>query len=263
VAANFGHHSFDLSCGHGIDRMGGRGNSCAKGRAMMPGGEFFGFILTVGAFLAASKLNKKWPSPLSEPLLVATVFVIAFLALSGIPHADYARGANILNYFLAPAIICLAVPVYRQIKLIKRDLPAIMVSIFIGCAVSVLAVFGLCALFGIGDVIAKSLAAVSVSTAMAVGITEQLGGLVPLTVAAVIVTGVLGAAAGAIVCKILGIRNPIAQGLAIGNASHAAGTAKAMQMGPRQGAASSLAIAVSGIMTALIAPVALWLMSAK
>lgn len=215
---------------------------------------YFGFVLTLGAYLLASAIYKKIPSPLTTPLLIATVLVIAILLLFDIPYAEYNAGAQHITYFLGPATICLAVPMYRQIRALRKNFWPITASLFIGCVVSVGTVVGLAALFGLDEIIARSMAAISVSTAIAIGITEKLGGLVSLVVFAVILTGILGAATGAIVCKIFGIKNPAAQGLAIGNASHAAGTISAMNMGAVQGATSSLAIVMSGIMTAALAP---------
>ena len=238
----------------------GRTDNAEASEKMITGGAYFGFILTIAAFVAATWLNKKYPSPLTTPLFVAAAVVIAVLAAFDIPYAEYEAGAKYLTYFLAPATICLAVPMYRQIKLIRRDFWPIMISLFVGCAASVGTVVGLAALFGLGDVIARSMAAISVSTAIAIGITEKLGGLVPLAVFAVILTGILGAAIGGFVCKIFKIKNPAAQGLAIGNASHAAGTIRAMEMGGVQGATSSLAIVISGLMTAALAPLMIWLL---
>lgn len=146
---------------------------------------------------------------------------------------------------------------YKQLPLLKKHGPAILTAILIGVVCSVFSVGLICILFGLGDVVAKSLAAISVTTAIAIGITEKLGGVVALTVSSVIVTGILGASVSDVVCRWLRIRNPIARGLAIGNASHAAGTTKAMAMGPVEGAMSSLAIVLSGLLTAVIAPMAI------
>ena len=143
---------------------------------------------------------------------------------------------------------------YRQLPLLKKHAPAILLAMAIGVAASVFSVCIICVLLGLGDIVARSLAAISVTTAIAIGITEKLGGVVALTVSSVIVTGILGASVSDLVCRKFGLTNPIARGLAIGNASHAAGTTKAMEMGPVEGAMSSLAIVISGLMTAVAAP---------
>ncbi len=221
--------------------------------------QYFGCVLTLVMFVLAVLINRRWPSPFTTPLFLATVFVILVLLEFGVPYSSYNVGANYLTYFLVPVTVCFAVPMYRQLPLLRRHAAAILFAVLIGVVCSVLSVILICIFFGLGDVVARSLAAISVTTAIAIGITEKLGGVVALTVSAVIVTGFLGAAVSDIVCRRLEIRSPIARGLAIGNASHAAGTTKAMQMGPVEGAFSSLAIVLSGVMTAIIAPLAIYL----
>lgn len=219
---------------------------------------YFGAVLTLVAYCAAVWFNKKLPSPLTTPLLIGTVLVLDVLLLFDIPYEYYNNGARYLNYFLVPVTVCFAVPMYRQLPTLKKHIWPILTSVFLGCAASVTTVILCCVLFGLGDIITRSLAAISVSTAIAIGITEQLGGMVSLTVFAVILTGILGASVGDVVCRAFRIKNPVARGLAIGNSSHAAGTIKAMEMGPVTGAMSSLAIVVSGISTAILAPLLIW-----
>jgi len=221
---------------------------------------YFGFVLTLGTYLAAKWLHKKVPHPLTTTLLVSAATLIALLVIFGIPYADYNEGAKYITYFLGPATICLEVPMYRQMHALKKNFWPIIISIFIGCTASVGTVVGLVAILGLDEIIARSMAAISVSTAIAIGITTELGGLVPLTVFAVILTGIFGAAVGGVICKTFRIKDPVAQGLAIGNSSHAAGTIRAMEMGKVQGAASSLAIVVSGVITAVLAPLMIWLL---
>ncbi len=215
---------------------------------------YFGAALTLGFFILAVVINRRWPNPFTTPLFLATVMVILALLLLGVSYSEYNTGAGYLTYFLVPVTVCFAVPMYRQLPLLRRHGMAILLSILIGVICSVLSVALICIFFGLGDVIAKSLVSISVTTAIAIGITQELGGVVALTVSAVIVTGFLGASVSDIVCRRLGIRHPISRGLAIGNASHAAGTTKAMQMGRVEGAMSSLAIVLSGLLTAVIAP---------
>lgn len=221
---------------------------------------YFGVALTISMFLLAVAINRRWPNPFTTPLFLATILIVGLLVFCGIPYADYNRGAGYITYFLVPVTVCFAVPMYRQLPLLKKHAAAIIVSIGVGVVCSVLAVCFICIFFGLGDIVAKSLAAISVTTAIAIGITEKLGGVVALTVSSVIVTGILGASVSDVVCRRLGLRSPIAKGLAIGNASHAAGTTKAMEMGPIEGAMSSLAIVLSGILTAVFAPIAIWLL---
>lgn len=216
--------------------------------------QYFGIALTLLMFMAAVYINRRMPGALTTPLFLATIFVVIFLAAFDIPYDAYNKGAQYITYFLVPVTVCFAVPMYRQLPLLKKHAPAILLAMAIGVVSSVFAVCLICIFLGLGDIVARSLAAISVTTAIAIGITEKLGGVVALTVSSVIVTGILGASVSDLVCRKFGLTNPIARGLAIGNASHAAGTTKAMEMGPVEGAMSSLAIVISGLMTAVAAP---------
>ncbi|MDR2412694.1 MAG: LrgB family protein [Rickettsiales bacterium] len=219
---------------------------------------YFGIALTLAMFCLAVMFNKRWPSPFTTPLFLGTVFVVIILLLLRIPYSAYNEGARYLTYFLVPVTVCFAVPMYRQLPLLKKHGASILLAMLVGVVSSVFSVALICVLFGLGDVFAKSLVSISVTTAIAVGITEKLGGIIAITTSAVIITGVLGASVSDLVCRILGLKNPIARGLAIGNASHAAGTVKAMEMGRVEGAMSSLAIVLSGLMTAIVAPLAIY-----
>lgn len=216
--------------------------------------QYFGIALTLLMFMAAVYINRRMPGALTTPLFLATIFVVVFLTAFDIPYDAYNKGAQYITYFLVPVTVCFAVPMYRQLPLLKKHAPAILLAMAIGVVSSVFAVCLICIFLGLGDIVARSLAAISVTTAIAIGITEKLGGVVALTVSSVIVTGILGASVSDLVCRKFGLTNPIARGLAIGNASHAAGTTKAMEMGPVEGAMSSLALVISGLMTAVAAP---------
>ncbi len=219
---------------------------------------YFGTVLTLCMFSLAYLINKRWPSPFTTPLFLATVFIVLILLETGISYSEYNAGAQYITYLLVPLTVSFAVPMYRQLPLLRQHMWAILLAILIGVVCSVLTVIFICIFFGLGDIIARSLVSISVTTAIAIGITEKLGGVIAITVSSVIVTGILGASISDVVCRKIGLRNAIARGLAIGNASHAAGTTKAMQMGPVEGALSSLAIVLSGLMTAVIAPLAIW-----
>ena len=219
--------------------------------------EYFGVALTLAMFMLAVLINRRWPSPFTTPLFTATIFIVLILTTFNIPYAAYDHGAKYITYFLIPVTVCFAVPMYKQLPLLRRHALPILLAMLIGVVCSVLSVIMICIFFGLGDIVARSLAAISVTTAIAIGITEKLGGVVALTVSSVVVTGMLGASVSDVLCRALGLTNPIARGLAIGNASHAAGTSKAMEMGPIDGAMSSLAIVLSGVLTAVIAPFAI------
>ena len=221
---------------------------------------YFGLTLTVAMFCLAVLINRRWPSPFTTPLFLGTVFVILVLLLTKVSYTSYNNSAQYLTYLLVPLTVSFAVPMYRQLPLLRRHAFPILFAILLGVICSVLSVCLICIFFGLGDIIARSLVSISVTTAIAIGITEKLGGVVALTVSAVIVTGLLGASISDIICRRIGLRNAISRGLAIGNASHAAGTTKAMQMGPIEGALSSLAIVLSGLLTAIFAPLAIMLL---
>ena len=219
---------------------------------------YFGAAITIVMFILATIINRKWQNPFTTPLFLGTMFVIAILLSFKIPYQTYNSTAKYLTYFLVPVTVCFAVPMYRQLPLLKKHILSILFAMLTGVIASVVSVCILVILLGLSDVIARSLVSISVTTALAIGITEKLGGMVSLTVSAVIITGILGASVSDKLCKWIKLQNPISRGLAIGNASHAAGTVKAMEMGKIEGSFSSLAIVLSGLMTAVIAPIAIW-----
>lgn len=221
------------------------------------GSTYFGAAITIVMFIIATIINKKWPNPFTTPLFLATIFVIVILLSFDIPYETYNNTAKYLTYFLVPVTVCFAVPMYRQLPLLKKHFLSILFAVFVGVIASVLSVCILVILLGLSDIIARSLVSISVTTALAIGITQKLGGMVSLTVSAVIITGILGASVSDKLCKWMKLKNPISSGLAIGNASHAAGTVKAMEMGKIEGSFSSLAIVLSGLMTAVVAPIAI------
>jgi putative effector of murein hydrolase len=222
---------------------------------------YFGFVLTISVYAIAVMINKKWNFSITTPLLLSTAGVIAVLMLLDIPYSSYAESSKYLGYFLTPAIVCFAVPMYRQAKLIRDYKWVVLFSILFGCLVSVLTVMGLCYLFGLDQIIMKSMVTVSTTAAIGIDITKELGGLIGFTVFATISTGILGNAVGRQVAGLFRFKNPAATGLAMGNSSHAAGTAKALEMGQVEGAFASLSIGISGVLTAIIAPMLIWALS--
>lgn len=216
---------------------------------------YFGTTLTLLVFIFAAFVNKKWPNALTTPLLISTAIIVAILTLMNVSYTEYNNGAQYITYFLTPVTVCFAVPMYKNLDVLKKYAAPIMLAILVGSLSSVFSVVIISIVLGLGDVIAKSLAAISTTTAIAIGITQELGGNTGLTTSAVIITGVLGASVSDIFCRKMGWKSPISCGIAIGTSAHSAGTIKAMEMGKLTGAMSSLAIVISGVMTAFIAPI--------
>jgi len=215
---------------------------------------YFGMFISVAAYLLGMWLKKKLGWAVLNPLLVAILLVILFLKLTGISYDDYNTGACYISYFLTPATVCLAIPLYKQLELLKKNFIAVILSITVGVAGSVLSVFLMSMLFRLEHVLYVSLLPKSITTAIGMGVSEEAGGIVTLTVVSIIITGILGNITADAWFKLVGIKHPIAKGLAMGTAAHAIGTAKALEMGEVEGAMSSLSIAVAGLMTVVAAP---------
>ena len=195
----------------------------------------------MGAYLFGLWLRKKTGLAILNPLLVAIILIIAFLSAFHINYEEYNRGAGFLSYFLTPATVCLAIPLYRQLELLKKNLVAVGTAILAGVAGSAHAHY-------------VTLLPKSITTAIGMGVSEEAGGIVTLTVVSIIITGILGNIIADWLFGILKIEEPMAKGLALGTAAHAIGTARALELGEIEGAMSSLAIAVSGLLTVLVVP---------
>lgn len=210
--------------------------------------------LTIGAYLLGLWLQKKWKSPLCNPILIAVIVVAGVLLATGFPVQTYQEGTAGLSWLLTPATICLALPLYEQLKVLKKNLPAILGGIAAGTVTSLVVVFAMCRLFALDGALTVSLLPKSITTAMGIVLSGENGGLPALTTAVIIVTGILGSLMGSTLCKILKLTDPISQGVAFGTASHVVGTSRANQLGSLQGAVSSLSLTVAGILTAVLFP---------
>lgn len=216
---------------------------------------FFGVVISVVAYWIGEKMKEKWKLPIFNPLLIAAVIVIAVLLLCDIDYEIYNQGAQYITFLLTPATICLAVPLYRQLQILKKNVAAILISIFLGCIAHVLILLGIAALFKVDDILTLSFLPKSVTTPIALGISHEIGGIQAVTIVGVCVAGILGSIVGPSVFKLFRITEPVAQGLGLGAPSHAIGTSKALELGEIQGAMSSLAIVVTGILTVIIVPI--------
>ena len=210
---------------------------------------FFGVAISILAYELGVFLKKKLKLAVFNPLLISIVAVIVFLVAFHIPYESYNEGAKYLSYLLTPATVCLAIPLYEQFELLKQNVAAIFAGLISGVLTSVICVLVLSLLFHFDHAQYVTLLPKSITTAIGMGISDELGGYVTITVAVIIITGIIGNMFGDVICRLCGIKHPIATGLAIGTATHAMGTAKAMEIGEIEGAMSSLSIAVAGLIT--------------
>lgn len=212
---------------------------------------FLGILLCIGAYAAGLWVNKKVKSPIANPLMIAIALVIVVLLVFHIPLEDFNKGGDFIRFFLVPATAALALSIYRQVWLLKRNFLPIIIGSAVGSLVSMGTVYGLCTLFGLNEILTSSLIPKSVTTPIAMDITIRLGGEPSITVAAVVVTGIVGAILAPTFIKVFRVKNPVAAGVAIGTSSHALGTAKALEIGEVEGAMSGIAMSVTGILTVL------------
>ena len=218
----------------------------------------FPLVLTLGSYQIGIWCQKKTKSPICNPLLIATLISMGVLLLTGFDLPVYQAGTAGISWLLTPATVCLAVPLYEQLKVLKSHLPAILAGIFAGTIVSLLSIFLLCRLFALDSTVTASMLPKSVTTAIGVALTESVNGFSALTAAAIIIPGILGNLTGSAFCKLLKITEPIAQGVGFGTASHVIGTSRATEIDSLAGAVSSLSLAVAGILTAVAFPLVLY-----
>ena len=210
---------------------------------------FLGVSLSLLSYALAAFLKRKFKLAFFNPLLISIAVTIVVLLVSKTDYETYNSGAKYLSWLLTPATVCLAIPLYEQLQLLKNNWKAVTFGILSGVLTSLLTVFVLSKILGLSHQHYVTLLPKSITTAIGMGVAEELGGYVTITVAVIIITGVLGNIFGELICKIFHITEPVSKGLALGTASHAIGTAKAMEMGEVEGAMSSLSIAVAGILT--------------
>ena len=213
---------------------------------------FFGVFISVVTYEIGALIKRKWNVAIFNPLLISIALIIVFLILFDVDYDTYDFGAQYLSYFLTPATVALAVPLYEQMEPRKNNWKAILAGIFSGALTSALCVLILSIVMGLDHKQYVTLLPKSITTAIGMGLSEELGGIVTITVAVIVVTGVIGNMFAEQICKLFHITDPVAKGIAIGSSAHAMGTAKAMEMGEIEGAMSSLSIAVSGLLTVVV-----------
>lgn len=216
---------------------------------------YFGISLSMLTYGAGWLVNKKSGKSIFNPLLISVAVTIAVLVLGHIDYDVYYSGAKYLSWLLTPATICLAVPLYEKLSLLKSDWKAIIAGIVSGVLSSLFCILAMSVIFDLNHAEYVTFLPKSITTAIGIGVSQELGGYENLTAAVIIITGVMGNVVAPLVCKLFRITEPVAKGIAIGTSSHAIGTARAMEMGETEGAMSSLAIAVSGLLTVVGASV--------
>ena len=217
----------------------------------------FGIFLTLVTFEIGVFISKKFKYSFLNPLLIANVLIVGFLLITGIRLESYNVGGDYISMMLSPATVVLAVPLYRQISKLRQFWKPILAGIFAGSLTSIACVILFSKLLGLSNTLMLSLLPKSVTIPMGSVISAQIGGIPSVTIIAITVTGITGAVAAPAVCRFCHIKHKVAQGIAIGTASHALGTTRAMEMGEVQGAMSSLAIGIAGLFTAVVAPLIL------
>ena len=221
----------------------------------------FGILLTLVAFEIGVLISQKFKYSFLNPLLIGNILIVGFLLITGVSLESYNVGGDYISVMLSPATVVLAVPLYRQIQKLQHFWKPILAGIIAGSLTAMACVIVAGKLLGLGKVLTLSLLPKSVTIPMGSVISEQIGGIPSVTIIAITVTGITGAVTAPAVCRLCRIKHKVAQGIAIGTASHALGTTKAMEMGEVQGAMSGLAIGIAGLFTAVVAPLLLTALS--
>ena len=210
--------------------------------------------LTLLAYWMGHSLRQKLKLSILSPIVVGALLVLLALWATGLPMSEYQKGMKYIDWLLTPATVCLAVPMYEHFRTLRKNFPVVLVSVFSGCAVCILMVFGFAALFGFEGALTVSLLPKSVTTAIGVSLSQLNGGIAPVTTAAIAITGNLAGIIGPLLCRLFRLTDPVAQGVAFGTAGHLVGTSRASELGALQAAAGSLSLVTAGILTAIVFP---------
>lgn len=216
---------------------------------------YFGVLISLAAYGLGALLRKKLKCPLINPLLTAIILTIPTVLLLNIDLESYENATSFLSWLLTPATVALAVPLYEQFELLKKNAAAIIAGVVSGVISSLASVLGLAVLFGFSHEEYVTFLPKSITTAIGMAVSEENGGIVPITVGVIVITGVIGNMLGELLLKLFRITDPIAKGIALGSSAHVMGTSRAMEIGEVEGAMSSLSVVVSGIITVAAAAV--------
>lgn len=223
--------------------------------------EIFDLALVIGTYIAATLLYKKTHLSLLHPLLTSIFVIIVILEMLDIKYESFQQGSHLIHFMLGPSVVALGYVLFEQMKYLKGNVVSILTSVFIGAIVGIISVIAIGKLMGADQSLIATLQPKSVTTPIAMGISEKNGGIPSLTAVIVVAVGIFGSIVGPVVMKVLGIESRIAKGLALGASSHGVGTAAAIQLGAVEGALSGLAIGLMGIMTAILVPVISYILS--
>lgn len=223
--------------------------------AFLTDSSFFGMWLTLACYALGLALKGRFRLAVFNPILIGVIGVVSVLSAAGVSYEAYQESAKAISIFLTPATVCLALPLYEQLHLLRRCWRQALAGMAAGALTSLAFVLGLCMLMHLPREIYATLLPKSITSAIGVGISQKLGGVPSLTVAVIILSGIFGSITAEGVFRLCRIHSPIAKGLAIGTSSHAIGTARAVELGPTEAAMSSLALVVCGLITVVLAPV--------
>lgn len=218
------------------------------------GSVYFGVVLSIGAYILGDWLKRKFKNPVFNPLLISAAVTIAVLALCRMDHEDYYTSGKYLGYFLTPATVCLAIPLYEQFEKLKKNVAAILIGIISGMLTSFCSILAMALIMKFSHEEYVTFLPKSITTAIGVGVSEEIGGYVGITAAVIVITGILGNIIADGVFRIFRIKEPVAKGVALGTSSHILGTVKAFELGGTEGAISSLSVVTAGILTVIAAP---------
>ena len=216
--------------------------------------------LTLGAYQIGLWCQKKAKSAIANPILIAVVLILLFMLATGLSNQTYQTGTKLFTWLLTPATVCLAIPMYQQLQVLKKNLPAIVVGVAGGAISCLFMVLGFGLLFRFDPALTASLLPKSVTSAIGVPLSEMAGGISAITTTVIVLTGIVANIFGTLCCKIFGLKDPISQGVALGTSGHVIGTAKANELSPLTGAVSSLSLVTAGLLTAVIFPLVMKLL---
>ena len=217
-------------------------------------------FLTLGAYQIGLWCQKKLKSAIANPILIAVVLILLFMLATGLSNQTYQAGTKLFSWLLTPATVCLAIPMYQQLQVLKKNLPAILAGVACGAVSCMFMVLACGILFHFEPELTASLLPKSVTSAIGVPLSEMAGGISAITTTVIVLTGIVANIFGTLCCKIFRLKDPISQGVAFGTAGHVIGTAKANELSPLTGAVSSLSLVTAGLLTAVVFPLVMQLL---